>query len=146
MRILVLPGDGIGPEITAATLEVLAAVDRSMDLGLDIEIAGIGLASLATQGTTLPPAVLARVPEVDGVILGPVSHSDYPPVDQGGPNPSGVLRTRFALGANIRPCRSRPGLSRYAEMDLVIVREATEGFYADRNMFAGVPEFMLRSA
>ena len=143
MRILVLPGDGIGPEITAATLDVLAAADRRHGLGLEIETSPIGLASLAVEGTTLPEAVLTRVPQVDGVILGPVSHYDYPPVERGGINPSGALRTRFVLGANIRPCRTRADLSPLrSTFDLVIVREATEGFYADRNMHAGVPEFM----
>lgn len=143
MRILVLPGDGIGPEITAATLEALTAVDRRLSLGLEAETADIGLASLASQGTTLPPGVLQRATEVDGVILGPVSHYKYPPRDQGGINPSAEFRVRFELGANIRPCRSRPDLSVLRKpMDLIIVRECTEGFYADRNMFAGVPEFM----
>lgn len=143
MRLLVLPGDGIGPEITAATLEVLAAADRRFALGLGIEMADIGLASLAALGTTLPDAVLARVPHVDGTILGPVSHYDYPPRAQGGINPSGELRTRFDLGANVRPARGRDGLSYHgARLDVVIVREATEGFYADRNMHAGSGEFM----
>lgn len=143
MKILVLPGDGIGPEITAATLHALAAIDRRLSIGLQIETAEIGLASLATQGTTLPPAVVARAVEVDGVILGPVSHYDYPPRDRGGINPSAEFRVRFELGANIRPCRSRPDLTILRKpMDLIIVRECTEGFYADRNMYAGVPEFM----
>lgn len=143
MKILVLPGDGIGPEITAATLDVLGAADRAFGLGLKLEVADIGFASLATQGTTLPDAVLARVPEVDGVILGPVSHYDYPTAAEGGVNPSGALRRLFVLGANIRPARTRPGVGRIGpSFDLVIVREATEGFYADRNMHAGVPEFM----
>ncbi|NWO96099.1 isocitrate/isopropylmalate family dehydrogenase, partial [Escherichia coli] len=103
----------------------------------------IGLAALARAGTTLPDAVLERIPAVDGVILGPVSHYEYPPRPAGGINPSGELRARFALGANIRPARSRPGLSLLGDrMDLVIVREATEGFYADRNMHAGPGEFM----
>lgn len=143
MKILVLPGDGIGPEITAATLDVLAAADDLLGLGLDIETRDIGLASLKTEGTTLPDAVMARIPEVDGVLLGPVSHYDYPPRAEGGINPSAELRTVFELFANVRPCRSRPGLSLLrAPMDLVIVRENTEGFYADRNMHAGTGEFM----
>jgi 3-isopropylmalate dehydrogenase len=143
MRILALPGDGIGPEITAATLEVLRAVDRRLSLGLGIEVMDVGLRALAEQGTTLPDAVLARVPEVDGVILGPVSHYDYPARSAGGVNPSGELRTRFSLGVNLRPARSRPGLSILGDrMDLVIVREATEGFYADRSMHLGPGEFM----
>jgi 3-isopropylmalate dehydrogenase len=143
MRILVLPGDGIGPEITQATLRVLAAIDTSMQLGLRIETADIGLKALAEQGTTLPDAVMARIPQVDGVILGPVSHYDYPTRDKGGINPSGELRTKFELFANVRPCRSRADLPILRKpMDLVIVRENTEGFYSDRNMFAGSGEFM----
>lgn len=143
MRLLALPGDGIGPEITAATLRVLAAVDARFGLGLQIETADIGLKSLAEQGTTLPDAMMARIPQVDGVILGPVSHYDYPPRDRGGINPSGALRVQFELFANVRPCRSRPDLTVLRKpMDLIIVRENTEGFYSDRNMFAGTGEFM----
>jgi 3-isopropylmalate dehydrogenase len=86
---------------------------------------------------------MKRIPEVDGVILGPVSHYAYPPRDQGGINPSAELRVAFELGANIRPCRSRADLTILRKpMDLIIVRECTEGFYSDRNMFAGIPEFM----
>jgi isocitrate/isopropylmalate dehydrogenase len=143
VRILALPGDGIGPEITAATIEVLEAADRRYRLGLQIESADIGLKALVEQGTTLPKAIMERIPQVDGVILGPVSHYDYPSVEKGGLNPSGELRTKFNLYANIRPCRSRPELSILKKpMDLVIVRENTEGFYSDRNMFAGGGEFM----
>ncbi|MFG2075795.1 isocitrate/isopropylmalate dehydrogenase family protein [Nonomuraea maritima] len=143
MNILVLPGDGIGPEIVPPTLDVLHAADEAYGLGLDVQIAEIGFASLAREGTTLPQPVLDRIPEVGGVILGPVSHYEYPPREQGGLNPSAELRVRFELFANIRPCRSRPDLSVLrSPMDLVIVRENTEGFYSDRNMFAGSGEFM----
>ena len=143
MKILVLPGDGIGPEITASTLNVLHAVDNALDLGLDLETHEIGLASLGSSGSTLPEEVVARVTEVDGVLLGPVSHYDYPPRAEGGINPSGELRTRFKLYSNIRPCKSRDGLTVLRRpMDLVIVRENTEGFYSDRNMFLGPAEFM----
>jgi isocitrate/isopropylmalate dehydrogenase len=142
MNILVLPGDGIGPEITAATLHVLRAADAASSCGLEFEIRDIGLASLRAEGTTLPQAVLMRVPEVEGVLLGPVSHLAYPPPQEGGLNPSAELRTRFELFANIRPCRSRKGMTVLRKpMDLVIVRENTEGFYADRNMFEGSGEF-----
>lgn len=143
MKILVLPGDGIGPEITETTLDVLKVVDEVHGLGLEFEQKDIGLASLKSQGTTLPAAVMERIPEVDGVILGPVSHYDYPSKQEGGFNPSAELRVQFELFANIRPCRSRPGLSILrTAMDLIIVRENTEGFYSDRNMFAGTGEFM----
>ncbi|HET6970626.1 MAG TPA: isocitrate/isopropylmalate family dehydrogenase [Phenylobacterium sp.] len=143
MQVLVLPGDGIGPEITEATLAVLRRADAAFGLGLVFEIREIGLASLKATGSTLPAAVMARVPQVDGVILGPVSHYDYPPRTEGGINPSAELRTAFELYANIRPCRSRPDLTLLRQpMDLVIVRENTEGFYADRSMHAGPGEFM----
>ena len=143
MKILVLPGDGIGPEITTATLRVLEAADERFGLGLDLIVRDVGLASLAAAGTTLPDDVLALVTEVDGTVLGPVSHYDYPPRAEGGVNPSAELRTRFALHANIRPCRSVADLSVLrTPMDLVIVRENTEGFYSDRSMYAGSGEFM----
>ena len=143
MKILVLPGDGIGPEITEATHAVLDAADAKLGLGLVIERMDVGFASLAACGSTCPDAVLKHIPEVDGVILGPVSHSDYPSRDKGGINPSAKLRVMFDLGSNIRPAKSRPGLGILrAPMDLIIVREVTEGFYADRNMYAGIAEFM----
>lgn len=143
MKLLVLPGDGIGPEITAATLRVLAAVEGSHGLGLQIEQRDIGLKSLAENGTTLEADILDRIREVDGVVLGPVSHYDYPPRAEGGINPSAELRTVFNLYSNVRPCRSREDLSILRQpMDIVIVRENTEGFYPDRNMFAGAAEFM----
>lgn len=143
MKILILPGDGIGPEITHATLDVLAAVDQKLSLRLDLDVRDIGLATLESLGTTLPPAVMKRIPEVDGVILGPVSHYDYPSRQQGGINQSAELRVVFDLYANIRPSRSRPGVSVLPKpMDLIIVRENTEGFYSDRNMHAGGGEFM----
>ncbi|QRM56187.1 isocitrate/isopropylmalate dehydrogenase family protein [Sinorhizobium sp. BG8] len=143
LKLLVLPGDGIGPEITAATLDVLKVADALLGLDLEFRELDIGLKSLAERGTTLPDTVLAEVPKADGVILGPVSHYEYPARDKGGINPSGELRTKFELFANVRPCRSREGLSILRKpMDLVIVRENTEGFYSDRNMFAGTGEFM----
>jgi 3-isopropylmalate dehydrogenase len=78
-----------------------------------------------------------------GVILGPVSHLDYPDRAQGGINPSGEMRVKLDLYANIRPARSRLGVGLTGKpVDLVIFRECTEGFYADRNMYMGIGEFM----
>ena len=94
MKLLVLPGDGIGPEITAATLAVLDAADRRFRLGLSCEKRDIGFASLKTERTTLPDGILARAREVDGVILGPISHLDYPPAHEGG------IKTRRACVRN----------------------------------------------
>jgi len=144
VRIVVMEGDGIGPEITAATMAVLGAADRVFKLGLSFTPVAIGLAALRAQGTTLPPAAVDAAKAADGVILGPVSHNDYPPAAQGGLNPSGELRKRLDLFANIRPVRTRPGFPPRCgrPVDLVIARENTEGFYADRSMFLGSGEFM----
>ena len=140
MKLVVLPGDGIGPEICAVTVAVL----KKLDLGLTFEEHEVGLASLKKEGTTFPARVLEACRAADGIIIGPVSHLDYPPRAQGGANPSGDLRIALDLYANIRPARSRKGLPHWGRtpMDLVIVRENTEGFYADRNMHLGIGEFM----
>jgi isocitrate/isopropylmalate dehydrogenase len=144
IRIVVMEGDGIGPEITAVTMGVLRAADRLFKLGFDFSPVTIGLESLRREGTTLTDAAAEAARAAHGVILGPVSHNIYPPVAQGGLNPSGELRKRLDLYANIRPAKSRGGFpSRCGSpVDLVVVRENTEGFYADRNMFAGSGEFM----
>jgi isocitrate/isopropylmalate dehydrogenase len=144
IRIVVMEGDGIGPEITAATMHVLAAADRAFGLALSFTPIAIGLAALRSEGKTLSERTVEAARSADGVILGPVSHNEYPPVSQGGLNPSGELRKRLELFANIRPARSRGGYPPRCgcPVDLVIVRENTEGFYADRSMFLGSGEFM----
>jgi isocitrate/isopropylmalate dehydrogenase len=144
ISIVVMEGDGIGPEITVATMEVVGAADRIFKLDLSFTPVTIGLAALRAQGSTISDAAVDAAKAADGVILGPVSHNIYPPVAQGGLNPSGELRKRLDLFANIRPARSRGGFPPRcgSPVDLVIARENTEGFYADRNMFAGSGEFM----
>jgi isocitrate dehydrogenase (NAD+) len=144
IEILVLEGDGIGPEITAATLTVLRAADAKFGLGLSFETEEIGWAAHKHLGTTFPDIVLDKANAAAGVLLGPVSHNEYPPVAQGGLNPSGEMRKRLELYANIRPARSREGFPPRcgSPVDLVIVRENTEGFYADRSMHLGSGEFM----
>lgn len=143
VNILVLPGDGIGPEITDATLAVLERVNEKLGLGLEWRVQDIGLTTLRTHGSTLPADVLDAARRADGIILGPVSHLDYPERDQGGINPSGELRVKLDLFANIRPAKSRLGMGLTGKpVDLVIYRECTEGFYADRNMYEGSGDFM----
>ena len=143
MKILVLPGDGIGEEITRATMAVLDVVNSRYSLGLEFYYKDIGFVSLEKTGTTLTDEVLEEARRSDGIILGPISHLDYPPRDQGGVNVSAAFRVKLDLYANIRPARTRPGLpGTHGEMDLVIMRECTEGFYSDRNMVAGTGEFM----
>ncbi len=144
MKLVVLPGDGIGPEITDATLQVLDAADRRFGLGLEKERHAVGLEALRASGTTCPEGLLDACRRADGILLGPLDQVAYPPKAQGGINVSGELRIRLDLYANIRPSRSRRGLAHWGRtpMDLVIVRENTEGFYADRNMHLGIGEFM----
>lgn len=143
LRILCLAGDGIGPEIMSATCAVLDAVADLLDRPIDLSHAVIGFDALAEEGSTIPDAVIKSARAADGVILGPVSHNDYPPVADGGLNPSGVLRKELSLFANVRPARSYADLPRPIgpAIDLVVMRENLEGFYADRNMFAGDAEF-----
>ncbi len=137
-----LPGDGVGPEITAATLKVVNALNDKLGLMLALIERPIGLASLETQGSSLPKEILEEARKADGVILGPVSTYEYPPADEGGINPSATIRLAFDLYANIRPAKTYPGLPATVKaMDLVVVRENTEGFYADRNMVVGSGEF-----
>jgi 3-isopropylmalate dehydrogenase len=143
LPILVLEGDGIGPEIARATVAALTALDGNLRLGLELRSAAIGFAALQSSGSTLPDAVVDAARAAAGVLLGPVSHAEYPPREQGGRNPSGELRRSLDLYANERPSRTRPGIASVAaRMDLVVMRENTEGFYADRSMHLGSGEFM----
>src|SRR5438105_1073942 len=109
VRLAVMAGDGIGPEITAATMTVLREADRLLQLDLVLDEVPVGLAALEAHGSTLPDASFEAAKAADGVILGPVSHHAYPAEDKGGINPSGGLRKRLDLFANIRPARSRAG-------------------------------------
>ena len=144
LKFLCLPCDGIGPEITAATLGVLDTLVSELDLQISVERELVGFDSHKKYGTTLRDELLARAQtEFDGVILGPMSTMDYPSVSEGGRNVSGGFRVGLDLYANVRPAKSRPSIRNKAPgMDLVIYRENTEGFYPDRNMYRGVGEMM----
>src|SRR3954462_10856650 len=95
IELVVMEGDGIGPEITAATMHVLHEVIRRLSLSVTFEEVPIGLAALKAHGSTLPDTSFATAQEAYGVILGPVSHNEYPPVAEGGLNPSGEMRRRL---------------------------------------------------
>jgi 3-isopropylmalate dehydrogenase len=146
MKLLILPGDGIGPEITTAAMTVVEAADRKYDLGLACDYEDVGFASLDKHGTTLRQETLVRARNYHGIVLGTQSHADYPPPEKGGRNVSASFRVGLDLFANVRPARTRPSvctnMSPGKTMDLVIMREATEGFYADRNMTRGSGECM----
>jgi 3-isopropylmalate dehydrogenase len=146
MKFLVLPGDGIGPEIVAASIEVLKAADHKYGLDLSYDYEDIGFASLNKHGTTLRPELLEQARGYDGIILGTQSHADYPAPERGGINISASFRVKLDLYANVRPAKTRESLPSNMRagktMDLVIMREATEGFYVDRNMHKGWGEMM----
>ena len=144
VQLLCLDGDGIGPEITQATIHIITAAAARCGFDVDIRHADIGLTALQQSGTTFPDNVLEMARSCDGIILGPVSHNDYPPVAEGGINPSGSLRKQLDLYANIRPAKSFEGVATPCgiPVDLIVVRENTEGFYADRSMSLGPGEFM----
>eukprot|EP00048_Salpingoeca_helianthica_P020940 m.9419 g.9419 ORF g.9419 m.9419 type:complete len:369 (+) comp5409_c0_seq1:35-1141(+) len=145
-RVLVCPGDGIGPEITKAAVRALQKATALEGVQVALEYEDVGFASLKTHGTTLREEVLEHARKVDGIILGPQSHASYPPPEQGGRNVSAGFRIGLDLFANIRPARTYAGVASNMRaghtMDLVIVREATEGFYPDRNQYRGWGEFM----
>jgi 3-isopropylmalate dehydrogenase len=144
MQIVVLPGDGIGPEITAATTGVLRVASERFQLDLRLEEHAVGHASLTRFGTTVRPELLDSVRAADGLVLGPTATFDFKDEARGEINPSRYFRKNLDLFANVRPARTyagRPG--RLGDFDLVVVRENTEGFYADRNMEQGNGELLV---
>ncbi|MDP3172326.1 MAG: isocitrate/isopropylmalate family dehydrogenase [Polaromonas sp.] len=144
MKIAVLPGDGIGPETMSATVEVLQAVSQRFDLGLQLEHDLAGHDSLKKHGATVTQDLLARVKAADGLMLGPMATYDFKDEAKGEINPSKFFRKALDLHANIRPSRTYPGVpTRVDAFDLVVVRENTEGFYADRNIESGGSEMLI---
>ena len=143
MKIAVLPGDHIGPEITAAAVKVLEAASKRFDLHLAPETHVVGHQSLARHGTTLTDEVYQAAAAADGILLGPCDNGGYPPPSQGGANVPGRFRHGLDLYANVRPSRAHPALPLARPgLDVLMVRENTEGFYPDRNMFDGYGEMM----
>jgi len=116
-----IPGDGIGPEIVDATLEVLAAVGAPFEW--DRQIAGLG--GIAAAGDPLPPATLDSIRRTRLALKGPLETPSG-----GGYRSSNVrLREEFKLYANLRPAHTIIPGGRYDNIDLVIVRENLEGLY-----------------
>lgn len=137
----ILNGDDIGLEIVPASVEVAKAAAKRHGLSIDWRPTPIGRTALDTHGSTLPDGTLQALSKMDGFILGPIGHREYPK-GPGAINPHPILRKHFNLFANVRPTRSYPGLGAiYDDIDLVIVRENNEGFQPDRNVVAGSGEF-----
>jgi 3-isopropylmalate dehydrogenase len=134
-RVVTLPGDGIGPEIMPAALEVLGAM-----VSVDIEEHLFGGASIDAYGTALTDEVLAAAAAADAVLLAAVGGPKWDTTDAAKPRPEqGLLGLRKGLGlfANLRPVRALPALhsasplreERIAGTDLLVVRELTGGIY-----------------
>lgn len=121
--VTLIPGDGIGPEVTAAMRRVVDATGVSIDW----EIQEAGEAVIEKYGTPLPEHVLESIRRNRVGIKGPVTT----PIGTGFRSVNVALRKALDLYANLRPARTVPGVpSRYEDIDLVIVRENTEGLYA----------------
>ena len=120
--IAVIRGDGIGPEIMQACLRVLDALDA----GLEYELVEAGLAAQQRFGELLPQATLDAIAKHRVALKSPLTT----PVGEGFTSLNVELRKRFDLYANVRPAISFPGTkSRYENIDLITVRENTEGAY-----------------
>jgi 3-isopropylmalate dehydrogenase len=143
-RLGVLLGDGIGPEIVPASVRVVdAAAAAAGAEPVDWQELPLGASAIDEHGSAIPPATMAALADLDGWLLGPHDSAAYPEPFRSELNPSGAIRKHFDLYANIRPARGFEGGTAIApDTDLVIVRENTEGFYADRNTYAGTGEFM----
>ena len=122
-RVTLIPGDGIGPELAEATRRVLDA----SGVAFEWELQDAGEAVIAQYGTPLPEHVLESIRRNRIALKGPITT----PVGSGFRSVNVTLRQTLGLYANLRPARSIKGLeTRYADVDLVIVRENTEDLYA----------------
>jgi isocitrate dehydrogenase (NAD+) len=120
--IAVIKGDGIGPEIMDATLAVLDA----LDVGLSYEFVDAGLSAYEKSGELLPEATLAAIAKYKVALKSPLTT----PVGEGFSSINVALRRKFDLYSNVRPAVSFPNTkSRYQNIDLITVRENTEGAY-----------------
>jgi 3-isopropylmalate dehydrogenase len=143
-RLGVLLGDGIGPEIVPSSVTVLdAAVAAAGVEPVDWVELPLGRAAIDEHGSHTPESTLDALAGLDAWLLGPHDSAAYPEPHRSRLNPSGTIRKHFGLYANIRPAKAfEGGKAVVPGTDLVIVRENTEGFYADRNTHAGTGEFM----
>jgi isocitrate dehydrogenase (NAD+) len=134
-RIVLIPGDGIGPEVTAATQRVVEAAGIQVEWETHLA----GQAALDKLGSPLPAETLAAVQSAHATLKGPTAT----PSGKGFRSVNVELRQKLHLYANYRPARSLPGVpSRYEDVDLIIVRENTEGLYSglEHEVVPGVVE------
>ncbi|MFW6110631.1 MAG: isocitrate/isopropylmalate dehydrogenase family protein [Thermoproteota archaeon] len=121
-KIALIPGDGIGPELTEATIQVLNSVQDKWDLSLEIVKLEAGDACLQERGEALPDETVETIKDSHVCLKGPVGETAADVIVK--------LRLMFDLYANIRPIKSYPGVPCLREdIDMVFVRENTEGLY-----------------
>ena len=141
-NILVLPGDGIGPEIVAEALKVLEALRGDADPGFEIDRAPIGGEAVDAHGTPLPGETLERARAADAILLGAVGGPKWDGIERDLRPERGLLALRSELGvfANFRPAVAWPQLAGASSLkpdvvrglDVLIVRELTGGIYFGR--------------
>ena len=132
-NITLIPGDGVGPEITEATRRVLEATGTSFNW--DVVYAGADVQE--EYGTPLPEHVLDSIRKNKVAIKGPVTT----PIGSGFRSVNVAMRKQLELYACIRPCKSYPGApALYNDIDIVVVRENTEGLYAGIEFEEGSPQ------
>jgi len=139
IKILILPGDGIGPEVVAEAVKVLSFLNNTHGLGLEMEQALVGGGAYDTHGHPLPPETLALAKVADAVLLGAVGGYKWDSLDVSLRPEKGLLGLRAGLGlfANLRPAILYPQLADastlkpevVAGLDIMIVRELTGGIY-----------------
>src|ERR671935_1451232 len=123
-RVTLIPGDGTGPEIAEATRRVLEAT--GVELEWDVQEAGADVMD-GFGGNPLPDHVLDSIKRTGVALKGPITT----PVGTGFRSVNVTLRKTLDLYGQVRPCKSYPGVrSRYDDVDLIIVREATEDLHA----------------
>ena len=137
--IAVLPGDGIGPEVTAEAVRVLQAAAELFGFGIELSEHPVGAAGVAAAGVALPPSTRDAVGDAHAVLLGAVGHPDLAAAAGDRRPEAGLLALRKLLGAyaNLRPVAVHPALrhasplrpERLEGVDLLIVRELTGGLY-----------------
>ena len=138
-RIAVLPGDGVGPEVTAAAVKVLTAIGEKFSHAFDFVEAPIGGAAIRAGLPPLPDHTLAAAKSAQAVLLGAVGHPDFDHLPPGSRPESALLALRRELGvyANLRPARAWAGLESSGPLkpevlrgtDLMVVRELMGGLY-----------------
>ena len=136
LEIPLLPGDGVGPELAAAARSCIGALNRAAGLSITLVDYPIGYSAYRECGNALPEPTLAAIRRAPVTLLAAMSTTQCPP-----PSPMGQLRKQLGLFADVRHCVSGPGSLR-SGVDVVMFRECSEGFLADRNMFEGAGEFM----